>query len=207
MSKYKKEGVIEDIFEDCKEKLALIFHPIAPHLTEEVWEVMGKNKYNSLSSWPDYDKTILTNDNEFKWNLMNKTINDISNIRVATKINEIKETRIIIADDWKFEFYSTLISLIDKTKNYAEIMKELMQNDLLKIHNKFITQTTAKILKNVGKYSKHIIDTVEEFKFFDEIKRIIKKRFRCEVKILLEKDSKIKKASQSLPGRPAIVKT
>ena len=84
-------------------------------------------------------------------------------------------------------------------------MKELMKNELLKDHSKFIRQTTSKILKNIGKYSKYYIDISEENQFFNEIRPLIKKRFNCDVEVMVEVKSKYKKASQALPGRPAIV--
>ncbi len=120
-------------------------------------------------------------------------------------MNEIKKAIIITASDWKYEFYSLSMILIEKTKDQGEIMKELMKNEYLKVHSKFISQTITKILKNIGKYSKQSIDATEEFQFFNEVKPIIEKRFNCEVDVVVEKDSNIRKSSQALPGRPAIV--
>ena len=84
-------------------------------------------------------------------------------------------------------------------------MKELMKNENLKVHSKFISQIITKILKNIGKYSKQFIDITEEIQFFNDVKPIIEKKFNCEVDIVVEKDSNIRKSSQSLPGRPAII--
>jgi len=95
--------------------------------------------------------------------------------------------------------------LIAMTRNQGEIMKEIMQDNELKQHGKFISQTVAKILKNVGKYSKISLSTDEELSFFSDIKPIIKKKFSCPVEVIVEKDSKDPKAAQSLPGRPAII--
>ncbi|NGX49144.1 MAG: hypothetical protein K940chlam5_00740, partial [Candidatus Anoxychlamydiales bacterium] len=78
-------------------------------------------------------------------------------------------------------------------------------DELLRDHSKFINQTTSKILKNIGKYSKHYIDILEENKIFNEISPLIKKRFNCDVEVIIEIKSEHKKASQALPGRPAIV--
>ena len=97
------------------------------------------------------------------------------------------------------------MKLIEKTKNQGEIMKELMKNELLKDYGKFISQTTSKILKNIGKYSKYHFDISDENQFFNEIKPLIKKRFNCNVEVMVEAKSEYKKASQALPGRPAIV--
>ena len=84
-------------------------------------------------------------------------------------------------------------------------MKEIMQDESLKPYSKFIGQTVGKILKNIGKYSKFSIPPSDEYKFFDEIKPIIQKKFGCDVNVLIEKDSNEEKAIQALPGRPALI--
>ncbi len=185
----------------------MVFHPIAPHITEEIWELMGKEGYISLASWPKYDPSLLNIDNEFKWNLLNNILDDINSIRLAANINTIKSVKIIIADKWKFEFYSIFMELIEKTKNQGEIMKELMKKENLKVNSKFISQITSKILKNIGKFPRHNLSQSDELQFFKQIELIIQKKYNCEVKILVEHQSESKKAIQALPGRPAIVIT
>ena len=71
LNKYKGEGVIKEIYEECLEKFALLLHPITPHITEEIWELMGKKGYLSLASWPSYNEDLITTENEFKLKLMN----------------------------------------------------------------------------------------------------------------------------------------
>ena len=205
VGKYNNEGVIKQIFEECREKLTLMLHPIAPHMTEEIWEIIGKNGYVSLASWPSYDEKLLTDENEFKWKLMNNIVDDVNNIKLVMKQDQLNKISIIIADEWKFKFYSILMSLLDETRNQGELMKKIMKESDLKPHGKDISQHMAKILKNVGKYSKISLLSQEEYQFFQEIKPILEKKYQCEVNIVSEKDSKEKKANQALPGRPAIV--
>lgn len=205
LNKYKGEGVIKEIYEECLERFVLLLHPITPHITEEIWEFMGKKGYLSLASWPSYNEDLITAENEFKLKLMNNTIDSINQIKLITKKEKINNILVIIAEDWKYKFYSILISLIDKTKNQGEIMKKIMQEKEFKPHSKIISQVVAKILKNVGKFSKSILSPKEEFTFFNEIKFIIEKKYNCTAEILTEKDSKESKASQALPGRPAII--
>ncbi|MFX1468888.1 MAG: class I tRNA ligase family protein, partial [Promethearchaeota archaeon] len=205
LGKYKDEGILEETFEDCREKLILLLHPIAPHMTEEVWEMIGKKGYMSLTSWPVYDNKLLTEESEYKWKLLNNIIEDISNIKLAMKKTSIENISIIIADDWKLKFYNQLMILLEKTKNQGEIMKNLIQDTNFKKQGKLINQFIVKILKNIGKYSKFTMISEAEFEFFKQIKPIIEKRFHSKVEIILEKDSKEIKAAQALPGKPAII--
>lgn len=203
--KYKNEGIVKEIFEDCREKLILLLHPIAPHMTEEIWEMMEKQVYVSLSSWPSCQKEFLTQESDYKWKLMNDILDDINKIKIAMKKESLDKISIIVADKWKLKFYKKLMSLIEKTKNQGEIMKLLMQDSELKIHGKLINQNVGKIMKNVGKFAKFALSLKEEFNFFNEIKPLIEKKFHANVEIITETDSTEQKAIHALPGKPAIV--
>ncbi len=205
LNKYIAEGVIEEVFNECKEKLVLLLHPVVPHMTEELWELMGKKGYLSVAKWPSYDESLLTPSNEFKWNLMLDILDSINQIRLITKKESLKTIQIIVADEWKFKFYSKLMELLEKSKNQGEITKKIMQDKELKPRGQFISQTIGKVLKNVGKYPKICLSTNEEVEYFKDIKVIVERKYNCKVIVNAEKDSKEEKANQALPGRPAIV--
>ena len=205
LTKYRKEGVIKEVFNECIEKLVLLMQPIVPHITEEIWEITKKEGYVSLASWPSYDEKVLTVENDFKWKLMNNIMDDINSIKLVMKKDKLETISIVICDDWKHKFYSRLMYLVAMTRNQGEIMKEIMQDETLKPYGKFIGQTVGKILKNIGKYSKFSIPPGDEYQFFIDIKPIIQKKFGCNVNIINEKDSKEEKAIQALPGRPALM--
>jgi leucyl-tRNA synthetase len=205
LRKYKESGGQEEVCKECIEKLLLLFHPIAPHITEELWEEFEKSGFVSLAPWPSYDDAILTRENEFKWKLTNNIFEDIQSIKQAVKINKLNEITIIVADEWKFNFYADLLSLIEKSTNQGFITKELMKHEEYKIHSKFVVQTIKKVLNNIGKYSKVSLSSSEEFQFFEDITSIVERRYDCKVTVLSEKNSNEKKAIQALPGKPGIV--
>ncbi|MFX0043229.1 MAG: leucine--tRNA ligase, partial [Candidatus Hodarchaeota archaeon] len=88
-NRYKNEDVVEEVFEECKEKLLLLLHPIIPHITEEIWEKIGKKGFISLASWPSYNKDLLTLENDFKWKLINNILDDISKIKTVLRKEEL----------------------------------------------------------------------------------------------------------------------
>jgi len=205
LSKYKNEGVKKEIFNECKEKLVLLLHPIIPHITEEIWENMGKRGYISIAKWPQYDDNLITEEIEYKWKLMHNLMDDINNIKLATKKETLNNVSLIIADQWKFEFYIKLMSLVEETKNQGAIMKKLMEKSEFRKHSNEINKIVNKILKNVGKYQEIKIGQKEEYQFLKDIKSIIESKFECKVNIIFEKDSNDNKATQALPGKPAII--
>ncbi|MFX1398213.1 MAG: leucine--tRNA ligase [Promethearchaeota archaeon] len=206
LSKYKKEGIFIEVFEKCSEQLIKLLHPIVPHLTEEIWEFMGKDGYLSLQPWPSHDEKILTEENAQKWNLLNSLVDDINHIKVLLKKEQIEAITVIIADEWKYSLYDKLMGLIDKTKNQGDIMKSLMKQEELKPYGKFISQIVGRILKNVGKYSRSCLSQNEELSFYDQIKFIIETKFGCQVNTKLEKNAgDVKKAIQAFPCKPSII--
>jgi len=205
--KYKRQGPIKTIFSECIKKLTLMLHPFVPHITEELWEILGKKSYISLAKWPTPDDSILTKENDYKWNLMNSTVDDIKNIINVLNKNTIEEIKLMIAAPWKYDFYQQLMKLLEQTKNQGEIIKVLMKNETFKSHGKFINLTINKILKNVGKYPKLSLSAEIEFNFFTELKPIFENKFNCKIKVLHESESDNKKAKDALPGKPAILIT
>lgn len=203
--KYINEGIVKEVFDECREKIILLFHPIAPHMTEEIWELIGNKDYVSLTSWPSYTNELITQEADYKWNLMNNILDDISKIKNATKKESLQKISIIIADQWKLDFYSKFMNILDETKNQGEIMKRLMKESEFKKHGKIISQSVNRILKNIGKYPKSTLNLNEEFQFFDEIKPVLEKKFDSKIEIIYEKDSNEQKAANALPGKPAIV--
>jgi leucyl-tRNA synthetase len=205
LNKYKNEGVNEEIFNKCKKNLALLLHPFVPHMTEEVWELLGKEGFLSLAKWPLYDKKTLNVDNDYKWKLLNNTINSINHIILIIKKEKLEEISIITANEWKYKFMLNLLSLIERTKNQKEVMSIIMEDELFKTQGKFVSQTIGKVLKNLGKYAKSPISALDEYDFFTQIKPIFEKKYDCKVSVITENESQEKKATQSLPGKPAIV--
>lgn len=205
LKEYKKNGVIEHLYKECQEKLLLLLHPFIPHITEELWEMLGHKDFLSISTWPSYNKNLLTDENDFKWNLMNNTIDDVKNIIQILKDQKISLIKIVIATEWKYKLFSILIPLIEKSKDQGEIMKSVMQDAELKKFGKQINQITNNILQNLRTYSKIVLTSKDEMDFFNEIKPTFQDKFKCNIEIFLEDQIDHKKAKQALPGKPVLI--
>ncbi len=205
LSKYKIEGVYEDIFNKCKKNLALLLHPFVPHMTEEVWEILKKDGFLSLAKWPLHDQKFLTVENDYKWKLLNNTIDSINHIILIIKKEKLEQISLITAADWKYKFMSKLLPILEETKDQKEIISILMKDESLRTQGKFVSQTIGKVLKNLGKYAKSPLSALDEYDFFAQIKPIFEKKYNCKVSVTSENDSQEKKAAKALPGKPAIV--
>lgn len=58
------EGVPSDaeFRSEWREKVAVLLHPFAPHLAEELWESLGKTESVYFAAWPEYDEFMLADD-------------------------------------------------------------------------------------------------------------------------------------------------
>lgn len=58
------EGLPQDreFQEEWKEKFAILLHPFAPHMAEELWNLIGKSGSIYNATWPEYDDFMLVDD-------------------------------------------------------------------------------------------------------------------------------------------------
>lgn len=205
LTKYKVEGVNEKIFKVCKKNVIRLLHPFIPHVTEELWEILGNKPFLSLTQWPSFNEKVLTPENKYKWNLLDNTVNSINQILHIVKKKDFKDLIIIIAAEWKYTLLSDLLELIENNEDDKLIIKKLMKNEQYKPHGKTVSQIIGKILKKRGKYVKSLISSEEEYLFFTNLKELFEKKYLCNIKVTFELESLEQKASQAMPGRPAIL--
>lgn len=53
---------LEKISREAIEKFILLLSPFAPHISEELWEKLGNKNSIQFTSWPSYDKSLVTED-------------------------------------------------------------------------------------------------------------------------------------------------
>lgn len=52
----------QEVYREALEKLVLLLAPFVPHITEELWSMMGYTTSIHLESWPTYDESALVQD-------------------------------------------------------------------------------------------------------------------------------------------------
>ena len=92
------------------DKLILLISPFAPHLGEEMNEKLGNKNFVSLASWPKADDKKINEELEKQEEIIEKTIDDINNIKKLSKINNPKTYLYVIPKELKsFEDNKELI--------------------------------------------------------------------------------------------------
>ena len=109
------------------ESFIKILSPFCPHVSEELWKSINKNKnadFVSLEKWPKADKTKINEEFDKKEKIVESLSQDINNIAKIIKEKENKKTRkvFIYSIPKEKEIYSENIEAIRKKTNlYVEI--------------------------------------------------------------------------------------
>jgi len=106
---------------DFIEMQTKILSPFCPHITEEIWELIGKKSFISLEEWPVANETKINEKLEKKYEAVEKTISDIFNILKIIKNKENKEPKkvylYVIPNELNIYDHSLLSRRINKNVN------------------------------------------------------------------------------------------
>jgi len=182
------------------ESFVKLLSPFCPHLAEEFWEVLGNKPYASLQPWPRYDATKIKPELDIAEEYINDIQVDIRQVLKLAKIEKPTQIFLFIAPVWKYTLYDKTIGLLEKTRDAKQIIQELMKTPL-KEHGKIVIKLVPALIK---KLPDSVPKREQEIKYLQEAVDDIKKEFACEIVIQAAEESKEAKASQALPGKPAI---
>jgi leucyl-tRNA synthetase len=188
--------------------------PVAPHLCEELWKMMGEKGFVSLASWPTADESMINIEAEENETLVMDVLEDTLNIMKATGMTP-KKIYYYTACSWKWKVY---LEMLEKARHgeakLSEIMKELAAEEDLKKNMKEIANFAQKALKEVNRIPQDRREKVLKMKALDEkaaiedAKDLLKQRLKAQVEVYDEEDSQRYdpkcKAALSTPFKPAI---
>ena len=106
----QKEDVLP---KEYAEGFIKMLNPIAPHITEEIWEKLGHNSTITYEKWPEYDESKLTEDS----------------FEMVVQVNGKVRGKITVDNDVTEDQMKSLAKDIDNVKKYIEekeIVKEIV---------------------------------------------------------------------------------
>jgi len=205
-----KQSVVREVLKSQ----ILMLTPFAPHICEELWEIMGYRGFASQAPWPKPDKTKVDLKAEESENLIKKVLEDTRNIIKATKVKPQK-VFYYTAASWKWKIYLTALekSIEGKITPNA-LMKELLQDPELKTKAKETADFTNRIIEEVNqtpteeKQKLIKIGQINENQILKEAENFLKSELNADV-IIFEENSPERydpknKANLARPMRPAI---
>lgn len=196
----------KDVMKKIIEAQVIMVSPFIPHLCEEIWERLGKNKtgkdFVSFASWPKVDKKSLDSEADQGEILIEQTLSDLQSVMKLAKVEKPKKIMFFVSPLWKYKFYEKLAKAMKKTRHPGELMKAMMKTDLKK-HGKVITKMIPKLAR-VGLPSL-ILSQKKEQQTLTTAKDFFQTLYKCEIEVIAAEKSKENKAQQASPGKVAIL--
>jgi leucyl-tRNA synthetase len=198
------ESLEEEISKEDFEKCLKILAPICPHTTEEMWEKIGNKGFISSADWPKYDEDLIDEKIDYLDRALENLRQDIKDVLKLINNPTPDEIKIIVSQDWKYEFAREFKNQFEKTKDFKEISQVILGGKL-KSHGQEIMKMIPSLLKDQSKLPEIIVSTDEEKENLELNKKKLEEEFRCKVIIEKADESSEQKAKNAWPGKPALV--
>ncbi|MBS3172426.1 leucine--tRNA ligase [Candidatus Woesearchaeota archaeon] len=175
------------------ESFVKLICPFAPHIAEELWNLIGNKKFVSLETWPKFDSKKINPELDAIDELIQNTIKDVYNIQ---KLVSIKPTKIVIsvAEHWKYNLINDIKKEMKHTYDISEIIKAVIDKE----HAQDIAKLVPSFVKNPTKLPKLVLSQEKEFNSLKENKKRFEKEFNLAIEIT-------KNNIKAMPGKPAIL--
>lgn len=208
----KRGGCNKEIINDQMKKWIKLMTPFTPHLSEELWNLLGQEKYVSEELFPEYNSKKIFENEEAGEYLISKFVDDANEILKVTKIKP-KKIHIYNCPNWKNLVLKTSLKFYSENNfNVGMIMKHLMKYTELKSKSSEVVKYVNKIRSEINKFNevdikRHTLD-FNSYKYLEDSKDYLKKIFNCEIEIYNGDDKNINDPKDKLrfavPLRPAI---
>jgi len=170
-----------------------IISPFCPHLTEEIWERIGKDGFISLSKWPEpwaeADQGMIRSEEHLK-----SAIDDIREILRVAKIEDPKAIYIYTTPEWKWK----VVEVASEEKDIKRSMPRLMKDEEMRKQGKKVSKFLTAVVKD-----RLFMERIDEKGILSEATDFISSEVGANVKVDDEYDPENKR-DIAIPGRVAI---
>ena len=190
------------VVKDYMTNLILMLQPMAPHLSEELWHILGNNSFASIEKWPTPDETVISDNIEDLEALLESTIVDAKQVSELMKKKENRdptEFRFIVASDWKREVQNRLA----EERNSSDLLEE-MKGDATVSNKEAVAKYIINMSKKINEIKKIQLSQKDEYDSLKEAEEYLGSQLRCKVVVEREEESKSGRAGRAMPGKPSI---
>ncbi len=204
----RRGGENEKLLKNVLSKWIQMMAPFTPHLSEELWESIGKKGFVSITNFPQYEG-IKMKEAIIGEKLVYNIMEDVAQI---LKVTKIEPSRIFLyaSPKWKWEMIEKGIELEKKGKiEIGTLIKSSMQIPEIRKNAKEASKYAKKVVEQMkkGDISK-ISKKMDEYSYLKNSKDFLEKEFKAIVEIYDADDPKApdpgNKKGMAEPMRPAI---
>ncbi len=193
------EGIVKAILNVWARLLA----PFAPHMAEEIWEIIGGQGFVSVAKWPDPDEMPQYPEADLSYEVVSNVLEDVRSV-LSSGVKGSK-LYLYLASDWKYELFKRIDELkevhgLDPRKIIPEVMKE----DRFKAKSKQVVDLIRQFTTGGWPW---LPSKEAELRALKDAKSFLERKLGLEI-IFEDEDSPSydpkKRAGRAAPGKPAI---
>lgn len=185
--------------------------PVTPHLAEELWELMGKERFVSSRQIPEGVVTETVLREEAKEKLVQDLMNDISEI---LKVTGVKPARLVLmtAPRWKHEMLAEALSQPKGKVDMSTLIKSAMAKvpgpEAKKEVPAFAKDLVGELTRSSEQARTSLAIPIDELSTLRSSAAFMSAQFGCDVSVYSADDPARTdpkgKARYARPGRPAV---
>ena len=208
----RRGGANRELLRTTLNTIVRLLAPFTPHLSEELWEMLGMEGFASRAEFPSADETLADPLAEFKEEVVKSVTGDIGEILKVTKLAP-KKIVLYCAPAWKWEVFRRAVGMAGDGHLYMSgLMKSVMEVHHIKEHSKELAKFAQKIVADIPKLSKEQLLKyslpLDEMELLSDAREFLAGEFSCQVQTFSADDDTRHdpqdKAKQAVPLRPAI---
>lgn len=207
----KRGGRSRRALMDALETWVTLMAPVTPHVAEELWEAMGRERFVSVRQIPEPHVTDEVLREEAKERLVESLANDVAEI---LKVTGVKPSRIVVmtAPGWKHEMLAEALEQPKGKVDISSLIKSAMSRSKLASAKKEVPAFAKEVASELGKSSEADRKTmslgINEMEALTGASAFLAEQFGCEVSVFSADDpARVDpkgKARFARPGRPAV---
>ncbi|MDP3989929.1 MAG: leucine--tRNA ligase [archaeon] len=180
----------------------VLMNPVTPHLSEEL---NNEDHLISSSNWPELEKNKHSRTAEAGEELVRTALEGMRNVIKLANIEKPKKFTLFVAQDWLYNLFTILGHEINVTRNLGEILRKVLEDEILKEKGKEVSKIVQGVLKDVSKLPSMVTSQEDELNIINDAKEFLEKEFECSVEIILAENSDHPKANAAMPGKVGIL--
>jgi leucyl-tRNA synthetase len=173
---------------------AKLLAPVAPHVAEEVWDVLGNDGLLAEADWPAGE---IPDDYEIGRRLVENTREDVRDIVDTVGIEDPQRITLAVAPQWKHR-------VVDLAKDAdGNVVGTVMQDEELRQHGEAAADFAKEIAGHAQSLDEHL-DPAGELAALRRATWLIEREFDAEVVVQSADEASEDLVRKAAPGRPGI---
>jgi len=188
--------------------------PFAPHISEEIWSLLGGKAFVALAPWPESNEQLIDVTAEQGESFIKDIMEDTKNIIRATGTKPARVYYYTSAP-WKWRLHRKIMEKATSQKLKPEkLIRELLKEPELREKAREVAKIAPKMAEEILRMPRSKQDSqlkaaiLEEKKTIEDAKHFLNQEFKAEIRVFEEHDQERydpkQRAKLAKPYRPAI---